>query len=597
MTEERVERRLAAVLAADIAGFSRLSSTDEEGVLARLRTLRAEVINPEVVAHNGRVFKHTGDGFLAEFRSVVAATRCALEIQRTSESRNAGLSFDRRLDFRIGIHLGDVIVEADGDLMGDGINLAARIEGVAAVGGISLSQAAYEQVRDRLDVAFTDRGEVLLKNIARPVRVFDVADLGAAPARAAEAPKTLALPDKPSIAVLPFQNMSGDPEQEYFADGMAEDIITALSSIAWLFVIARNSSFTYKGKAVDIKQVGHELGVRYVLEGSVRKAGNRLRITGQLIDAATGSHIWADRFDGAMEEVFDLQDRITISVAGAIEPALLEQEIKRSRERSTDDLTAYDLALRARPYATSWTQEGALEGLALARRAIALDPNFGTPLATAAWCQAMLYAGGWAADLEAAKREGTEFAWRAARAAPNDTYVISTAAGALDLFDEEYHVLLALIDKALVLSPSSAYAWFWSGFLRLFSGSAEIAIEHFEKSLRLDPRTPRRPFHQGGLGACYFFQRRFADAVAELESSRRQVPTYITASLVLAACYTHMGRLADARATIARLRATSSDRRMRMNMFRDPTYQEFYLAGLMPALATGDEDEPPSAKY
>jgi adenylate cyclase len=284
---------------------------------------------------------------LAEFRSVVAATRCALEIQRTSASRNGSLSSDQRLDFRIGIHLGDIVAEADGDLMGDGINLAARIEGVAAVGGISLSQAAYEQVRGRLDVSFTDRGEVLLKNIARPMRLFDVANLGAAPARAAEAPKTLALPDKPSIAVLPFRNMSDDPEQEYFADGMVEDIITALSGIAWLFVIARNTSFTYKGKAVEIKQVGNELGVRYVLEGSVRKAGNRLRITGQLIDAATGSHIWADKFDGAMEEVFDLQDRIATSVAGAIEPALLEQEIKRSRERLTDDLTAHDLAVRA----------------------------------------------------------------------------------------------------------------------------------------------------------------------------------------------------------------------------------------------------------
>ena len=596
MTQEQLERRLAAVLAADVAGFSRLSGTDEEGVLARLRALRAEVINPEVVAQNGRVIKHTGDGFLAEFRSVVAATRCALEIQRTSASRNASLSSDQRLYFRIGIHLGDIVAEADGDLMGDGVNLAARIEGVAAVGGISLSQAAYEQVRDRLDVSFRDRGEVLLKNIARPVRLFDVANLGAAPARAAEAPKTLSLPDRPSIAVLPFQNMSDDPEQGYFADGMVEDIITALSSITWLFVIARNTSFTYKGKAVDIKQVGNELGVRYVLEGSVRKAGNRLRITGQLIDAATGSHIWADKFDGGVEEVFDLQDRIAISVAGAIEPALLEQEIKRSRERLTDDLTAYDLALRARPYALSWTHQGALEGLALARRAIALDPNFGTPLATAAWCQAMLFAGGWAEDLDAAKREGTEFAWRAVRAAPNDTYVISIAAGALDLLDEDYHALLALIDKALALSPSSAYAWFWSGFLRLFSGSAEVAIEHFEKSLRLDPRTPRRPFHQAGLGACYFFQRRFADAVAELESSRRQVPSYITASLVLAACYTHMGRLADARATIARLRATSSDKRMRMNIFRDASYQEFYLAGLAPALTTCDEDELSSPK-
>jgi tetratricopeptide (TPR) repeat protein len=319
--------------------------------------------------------------------------------------------------------------------------------------------------------------------------------------------------------------------------------------------------------------------------------------TGQLIDAATGSHIWADKFDGTMEDVFDLQDRIAISVAGAIEPALLEQEIKRSRARATDDLTAYDLALRARTYTISWNHEGALEGLALARQAIAFDPNFGTGLAIAAWCQAMLFAGGWADDLETAKCEGTEFAWRAARAAPNDSYVISTAAGALDLFDEEYQPLLALIDQALALSPSSAYAWFLSGFLRLFTGSADTAIEHFEKSLRLDPRTPRRPFHQAGLGACYFFQRRFVDAVAELESSRRQVPTYITASLVLAACYTHMGRLADARATIARLRATSSDKRMRMNIFRDASYQEFYLADLTPALATGDEDGPPSAEH
>jgi adenylate cyclase len=484
LTGERVERRLAAVLAADVAGFSRLFGADEEGVLARLRALRAEVINPEVVAHDGRVFKNTGDGFLAEFRSVVSATRCALEIQRTSESRNADLPSDRRLDFRIGIHLGDVIAESDGDLMGDGVNVAVRIEGAAAVGGISLSRAAYEQVRDRLDVAFIDRGEVLLKNIARPVHVFDVANLGAAPTRAAEAPKALALPDKPSIAVLPFQNMSGDPELEYFADGMVEDIITGLSRIVWLFVIARNSSFTYKGKAVDINQVGRELGVRYMLEGSVRKAGNR-----QLIDAATGSHIWADKFDGAMEDVFDLHDRIAISVAGAIEPALLEQEIKRSRARATDDLTAYDLALRARTYTISWNHEGALEGLALARQAIAFDPNFGTALAIAAWCQAMLFAGGWADDLETAKCEGTGFAWRAARAAPNDSYVISTAAGALDLFDEEYQPLLALIDQALALSPSSAYAWFWSGFLRLFTGSADTRDRAFREI------TPARSAH------------------------------------------------------------------------------------------------------
>jgi adenylate cyclase len=585
--EGRVERRLTAILAADVAGYSRLMGFDEVGTLKSLKSHRKELVDPAIAAHNGRIVKTTGDGMLVEFPSVVDAVTCAVAVQGKMAERNEGAVV--KISFRIGINIGDIIIDGD-DIFGDGVNVAARVESECEPGGVYLSGSAFDQVRGKTGFAFDDLGEKSLKNIDRPVRLYAVNHSGVTAAKSSGevAAKPLSLPDKPSVAVLPFQNMSGDPEQEYFADGMVEDIITALSRIAWLFVIARNSSFTYKGKAVDIKQVGRELGVRYVLEGSVRKAGNRLRITGQLIDAATGSHIWADKFDGAMEEVFDLQDRIAISVAGAIEPALLEQEIKRSRERLTDDLTAYDLALRARPYARSWTHEGALAGLALARRAIVLDPNFGNPLAIAAWCQAMLYAGGWAADLEAAKREGTEFAWRAARVAPNDSNVISLAAGALDLFDEEYQPLLALIDQALARSPSSAFAWFWSGFLRLFTGSADTAIEHFEKSLRLDPRTPMRHFHQAGLGACYFFQRRFADAVAELESSHRQVPSYITASLVLAACYTHMGRLADARATIARLRATSSDTRMRMNMFRDASYQEFYLAGLTPALANED---------
>jgi adenylate cyclase len=595
MAEAHIQRRLAAIVAADVAGYSRLMGADEVGTLAALKALRRETVDPAIAAHRGRIVKTTGDGMLVEFASVVDAVACAVVVQGKMAERNE--TTEPKISFRIGVNVGDIIIDQD-DIFGDGVNVAARVESECEPGGVYLSGGAFDQIRGKTGFAFDDLGEKSLKNIDRPVRLYAVNHSGVTAAKSSGevAAKPLSLPDKPSVAVLPFQNMSGDPEQEYFADGMVEDIITALSRIVWLFVIARNSSFTYKGKAVDIKQVGKELGVRYVLEGSVRKAGNRLRITGQLIDAATGSHIWADKFDGAMEEVFDLQDRIAISVAGAIEPALLEQEIKRSRERLTDDLTAYDLALRARPYARSWTHEGALEGLAWARRAIALDPNFGAPLATAAWCQAMLFAGGWAEDLEAAKREGTEFAWRAARAAPNDTYVISVAAGALDLFDEDHHALLALIDKALALSPSSALAWFWSGFLRLFSGSAEIAIEHFEKSLRLDPRTRLRHFHQAGLGACYFFQRRFADAVAELESSHRQAPSYITASLVLAACYTHMGRLADARATVARLRATSSDKRVRINMFRDVSYQEFYLAGLTPALATCDEDGPSPAK-
>jgi TolB-like protein len=322
--QARVERRLAAILAADVAGYSRLIETDEEGTLRRLKGLRAEVIDPKIAGHKGRIVKTTGDGLLVEFSSVVDAVRCAAEVQAAMAESNAPLPSERRIDFRIGIHQGDVVVE-DGDIFGDGVNVAARLEGLAEPGGICVSARVQEDAAGRLDLAFEDIGEQQLKNISRPVRVFRVVT-GQKPAPE----PALTLPDKPSIAVLPFQNMSGDPEQEYFVDGMVEEIITALSRIRWLFVIARNSSFTYKGQAIDVKQVGRELGVRYVLEGSVRKAGNRVRITGQLIDTATGAHLWADRFDGSLEDVFELQDKIASSVAGVIEPALQAAETARS---------------------------------------------------------------------------------------------------------------------------------------------------------------------------------------------------------------------------------------------------------------------------
>ncbi len=317
-------RKLAAILAADVVGYSRLAGADEERTLARLRALRSDLIDPTIAVHKGRIIKRTGDGALVEFRSVVDAVRCAIEVQNGMVERNAGLPEDRRIEFRIGVHLGDVVEEADGDLMGDGVNIAARLEGIAKPGTICLSEDAYRQVKGRLDFAVSDLGPTQLKNIAEPIRVYSL-QVGVAaqpkPPAAPEPAPWLALPDKPSIAVLPFQNMSGDTEQEYFVDGMVEDITTGLSRIKWLFVIARNSSFTYKGKAVDVRQVGRELGVRYVLEGGVRKAGNRMRITAQLIEAETGAHLWADKFDGALEDVFDLQDRITDSVVGIIEPS------------------------------------------------------------------------------------------------------------------------------------------------------------------------------------------------------------------------------------------------------------------------------------
>src|SRR5437763_1955841 len=320
----RAERRLVAILAADVAGYSRLIGADEEGTLERLRSIRVEVIDPKIAEHHGRLFKTTGDGLLIEFGSVVDALRCATEVQQDLARRNSGAADAERVEFRIGIHQGDIVVE-DGDIFGDGVNVAARLEGLADPGGVCVSARVQEDAAGRLDLAFDDMGEQAFKNIARPVRVYRVrlapTDDARRPMPTDSAPM-LALPDKPSVAVLPFQNMSGDPDQEYFADGMVEEIITAVSKVHWFFVIARNSSFTYKGRAIDVKQVGHELGVRYVLEGSVRKGGNSLRITAQLVDAATGNHLWAERYDRDLNDIFAVQDEITERVVAAIEPEL-----------------------------------------------------------------------------------------------------------------------------------------------------------------------------------------------------------------------------------------------------------------------------------
>jgi adenylate cyclase len=324
-------RKIAAILVSDVVGYSRLAGADEDRTLSRLRGLRSDLIDPAIAAHHGRIVKRTGDGALVEFRSVVDAVRCAIEVQNAMVERNAGVPEDRRIVFRIGIHLGDVVEESDGDLMGDGVNIAARLEGIAEPGAICLSEQAYWQVKGRLDLAVTDLGPTRLKNIAEPIRAYSLQVVVAAspkPASEAKPPEPkkpspgLVLPDKPSIAVLPFENMSGDPEQEYFVDGMVEDIITGLSRIKWLFVIARNSSFVYKGKAIDVRQVGRDLGVRYVLEGGVRKVGNRVRITVQLLEADTGAHIWADKFDDALEHIFDLHDQITDRVVGIVEPSV-----------------------------------------------------------------------------------------------------------------------------------------------------------------------------------------------------------------------------------------------------------------------------------
>jgi adenylate cyclase len=572
----RVERRLAAILAADVAGYSRLIEADEEETLSRLKALRVELIDPQIAHHHGRIVKTTGDGLLVEFASVVDALRCASEVQAEMAERNATIPSDNRIKFRIGINVGDIVVE-DGDIFGDGVNVAARLEGLAEPGGICVSARVQEDAAGKLDLAFEDMGDQALKNIARPVRAYRVATAaGSASARASPGP---ALPDKPSIAVLPFANMSGDPEQEYFVDGMVEEIITALSRIRWLFVIARNSSFTYKAQAIDVNQVGRELGVRYVLEGSVRKAGQRVRITGQLIDAATGTHLWADRFDGSLEDVFELQDKVASSVAGVIEPALQAAETARSAGRPTADLTAYDLYLRAYAMVYSSVRQTP-EALRLVEQAIARDPSYGPALAWAAYCCFRLVADGRSEDREADRLKGIEYARRALEVAGDDPGILANAALALAYFGEDIGAMMALVDRALALNPSFARGWFISGALRLWAGQPDVAIEHVEASLRLSPRA-RVGTSLSIIGQAHFYSRRFDQAVPKLLLAIQDDPSLPQPYRVLAACCAHMGRLDDAREIVERQRAiTPVVVPPDASFLRNPEHRELYLSGL-----------------
>jgi TolB-like protein/class 3 adenylate cyclase len=579
-------RRLAAIIAADVAGYSRLIGADEEGTLNRLRSIRAEFIDPKITEHRGRIVKTTGDGLLVEFSSVVDALRCATEWQHGMGERNAAASGDNRIEFRIGVHQGDIVVE-DGDIFGDGVNVAARLEALAEPGGICVSARVQEDVAGRLDLTFDDIGAQNLKNIARPVRVYRVplATTEHTPkVTPTESGPALSLPDKPSIAVLPFQNMSGDPEQEYFADGMVEEIISALSRIRWLFVIARNSSFTYKGQTVDVKQVGRVLGVRYVLEGSVRKAGNRVRITGQLIDASTGTHLWADRFDGSLEDIFELQERVALSVAGVIEPTLQAAEIRRSSERPTNDLTAYDLYLRA--YAMFWSSARHIpEALRLTKQAIARDPRYGPALAWAAYCYVALLHGNRSENREADRRECIDFARRALQVAGDDPGVLTNAAYALAYFSEDIGAMMSLVDRALAINPSFARGWYISGIIKLWAGQPDVAIEHVETSMRLSPRAPIGPA-LGVIGGAHFFARRFTEAVSKLLLAIQEDSSYVQPYRYLAACYAHMGQLDDAREIVARLRAITPVVIPDAHYLRNAGHRELLLSGLR--LAAGE---------
>jgi len=543
-------RRLAAILAADVVGYSRLMGLDEEGTLDRLKALRAELIDPKIAEHHGRIVKTTGDGLLVEFASVVDAVRCATQWQAAMADRVQPP--DTRIDFRIGVNLGDIIIDGD-DILGDGVNIAARLEALAEPGGICVSGAAHDQVRDKLDLAFEDLGEQALKNIARPVRVYRVdpnaterSDLSVT----AVAPRRRVL-DRPSIAVLPFDNMSGDPEQEYFVDGIVEDIITGLSRIKWLFVTARNSTFTYKGRAVDITQTGRELGVRYILEGSLRKAGNRVRITTQLIEVATGTHVWAERYDRPLGDIFDLQDEVTLNVVGAIEPSLRQAEIERAKRKRPESLDAYDLYLRALPFAQVAMPGDADRALPLLGQALELEPDYAAAHAAAAWCYEQRYLRG---GLHAAdKVAGLEHARAAIEAGADDAATLATAGFVIGLVAHDYETAMNAIDRALALTGSSALALGFGSIILAHAGQTALAIDYSERAIRLSPTDFTLYLPYSGLATAYCAAGNFTEAAVAGSKAAQANPRFSYPQVLQAAALSALGRLDEAKAVTRRV--------------------------------------------
>ncbi len=543
MTEQRVQRRLAAILAADVVGYSALMQRAEEATYAEFERLKHEIIEPGLSRHDGRLIKTTGDGALGEFASPSAAVRCAVQIQEIIASGRSSLTL------RIGINLGEVIVGADGDLFGDGINIAVRLEGVADPGGILISEKVYSEVKGKLDVGFEDQGEQQLKNISKPVRTYAVC------ARAHHAPterlgSAPPLPDRPSIAVLPFQNMSGDPEQEYFADGMVEEITTALSRFKWLFVIARNSSFTFKGRAVDIKEVGRSLGVRYVLEGSVRKASGKVRIAGQLIDAVTGAHLWADRFERDQTDVFALQDDVTVAVVSAIQPKLLQTEIARAARRRPENLTAYDCYLRAMQQFYLTTREGMAEAIRLAHRALELDPQFGLIAGLAGVCHLNNVIFGYATDPQFERKEAMRLLHLALSIDDSDPETLARASLISVVMVGDRESAIEMADRAVALNPNSFLAWNARGWAYLLE--PEEAVRSFERAIRMSPVDPLLHRAFAALGIAFIELGRFDEAIATGKKAQRQNPSYSPAYRCLASAFAHLARDAEARAAAVR---------------------------------------------
>jgi len=533
-------------LAADVVGYSAMMQRAEEATYAEFERLKRDLIAPSLSRHDGRLIKTTGDGALAEFASPLAAVRCATEMQDHLAEDSGPFKL------RIGLNLGDVIVGQDGDLYGDGINIAVRLEGIADPGGILISEKVYSEVEGKLDVGFVDRGEQQLKNIAKPVRAYAVR-AGASSALTERLSASPPLPDKPSIAVLPFQNMSGDPEQEYFADGMVEDIITALSRFKSLFVIARNSSFAFKGQAVDIKEVGRRLGVRYVLEGSVRKASGKVRITGQLIDAVTGAHIWVDRFERDLTDIFAIQDEVTIAVVSAIEPKLSQTEIAMATRRRPENLTAYDFYLRAMPQYYLMTREGLAEAIRLAHRVLELDPRFGAVAALAGLCHALNVIYGYANDPQFDRKEAVRLVRLALSIDDSDPDTLARASVISAFMVGDSDAAIEMADRAVALNPNSWATWTSRGHVYRIAGLPEEAIQSFERAIRMSPVDPRLHTTLSGIGHALIELRRFDEAIVAGKKALRQNPSFVPTYQCLASAFAHLGRDAEAHEAAARL--------------------------------------------
>jgi adenylate cyclase len=589
MAEERVERRLAAILAADVAGYSRLMGLDEEGTLAALKRHRGELVEPKIKEHRGRIVKTTGDGMLVEFASVVDAVRCAVELQREMAARNGDIPAERRIEFRIGLNLGDIIID-DNDIYGEGVNIAARLEALAEPGGICVSRVVRDQVRDKLDFSFADMGEQQVKNIARPVRAHRILlgaeAVGSIGAAAAVARSARPVPQKPSIAVLPFANMSGDIEQEYFSEGVTEDIITNLSRNRAFFVISRSTSFTYKGPAVDVGKVARELGVRYVLEGSIRRAGNRVRITAQLIDAETGHHLWADRYDRELADVFALQDEIAQRITGAIAPGIISAEIRHAQRIGPSQLDAWDRIMRAHWHIRRFTEYDIAEARRLLGKAIALDPANSMAFSDLAFARHFEAVFGWgdgAAQSHAAFAEAA----RKAVTVDDEDAVAHTALGLHELFSGRHEEARRRLRRALDLDPNLAPAHGFLGNTYAWGGDHDAALPHLEEAIRLSPRDPLLVLWHAGMSLCALTAGRYEEAIEfgirAAEDNLEFADTYA----FLAAAAGQLGGAAAARAALDQLLQrmpglTASDPRLD-RPFARAVDRERFLEGLRKA--------------